>query len=285
MANYVEKNSQKTLRKNREKSLFENRFKKYRISQFMAALSLTAGLLGGSGAFAEQTDVVSTVDENVSAAIKSQLSLIAPNALPFAKISATPVSGLYQVQLGMDLIYMSADGRFLMNGHMIDLQEGVNLTEAKQAELRTKMMGKIAVSSMIVYPGKASDKGLKGRYLTVFTDIDCPYCTKLHNEIPALNEAGITVRYLAYPRAGVGSESFNKAVAVWCSDKPVEAMDKAMKKQTIEMKNCQNPVVEHMKQAQIFGVNGTPNIILDSGDLLPGYVPAEKLIEIFKNPA
>lgn len=224
------------------------------------------------------------VSQDVQSGIQGQLQKMIPNA-PQAEITKTPVDGLYQVALGMQIVYMSADGKFLLNGSLIDLERDANLTKAASNAKRKQAMQKIPESSMVVYPGKDTDQSETGRYMTVFTDIDCPYCTKLHKEIPQLTEAGVTVRYLAYPRAGVGSESYKKAVSVWCSSDKAKTMDSAMNKQTIATKSCENPVQAHMLEAQRFGVNGTPNIVLDNGELLPGYVPAQELIKIFKNPA
>jgi len=218
---------------------------------------------------------VATADDKQ--VIQAQLNKIIPNA-PQAQIEPSVVSGLYEVSVGPMVIYMTADGQYVFNGSLINLETRENLTDTAKSEARKEAMSKVAIDSMIVYPAKGDEK----HHITVFTDIDCPYCHKMHKEIPALNEAGITVRYLSYPRAGMGSPSYKKAVSVWCSDKPAEQMNLAMKGQAIEPKNCKNPVAEHMQQAQVFGVNGTPNIILDNGAMLPGYVPAKEVIKILQ---
>ncbi|MDA3806750.1 MAG: DsbC family protein [Thiomicrorhabdus sp.] len=218
---------------------------------------------------------------NVSAAdttaIEAQLKTLLPNA-PEAVITATPIEGFYQIQVGMTVVYMSRDGKYLLNGNLIELETRENLTDLAKSVARQSAMQKISESSMIVYPAK----GKQTHFITVFSDIDCPYCAKLHKEIPALNEAGITVRYLGYPRSGIGSPSYHKAVSVWCAKDSLKAMDSAMLGKPVENKVCVNPVRDHMMQAKYFEVNGTPNIILDNGDLLPGYVPAKELIKIIK---
>jgi len=208
-------------------------------------------------------------------AIEAQLKTILPNASD-AIITETPVAGLYQVQVGMTVVYMSTDGKYLLNGGLIELETRDNLTELAKSGARQSAMQKISESSMIVYPAK----GKQNHFITVFSDIDCPYCAKLHKEIPALNEAGITVRYLSYPRSGMGSPSYHKAVSVWCAKDSVKAMDNAMLGKPVEHKVCVNPVRDHMMEAKYFEVNGTPNIILDNGELLPGYLPAKELIKI-----
>lgn len=209
-------------------------------------------------------------------AIKTQLKKMLPNESDVANalITATPLRDLYQVQIGMMVVYMSEDGRYLFNGNLIDLPSRSNLTAMAKNKARAEAVSQIDSASMIHYPAKGDQKHL----ITIFSDIDCPYCVKLHKEIPALNAAGVSVRYLAYPRAGFGSASYDKAVSVWCAKDPVKAMDKAMLGGSVERAVCVNPVREHMMHAERFGVNGTPNIILDNGELLPGYVPAQELL-------
>ena len=219
--------------------------------------------------------------ENDTSAIQERLQTIIPNDAKNAEITATPVPGLYQIQIGMTVVYMSKDGKHLVNGNVIDLDTNKNLTKETQNKARKLALSNIAESSMIVYPAKEGKDKAK-HTITVFTDIDCPYCAKLHKEIPALNEAGVNVRYLAYPRSGMGSPSYFKAVSVWCAKDSVKAMDDAMVGLPPENKQCQNPVREHMIQAQIFEVNGTPNMILDSGELIPGYAPAKEIIKLLK---
>lgn len=238
---------------------------------------VSSSLMVAGSAYAE-------VAEKDKKAIQAKLQQIIPNA-PQSEIAETPVKGLYEVKIGMDVVYMSANGQYLFQGALVNLQTKENLTEKRKSEIRKTAMAKISVDSMIVYPAEIGEAGQKERYMTVFTDIDCPYCHKLHKEIPALNKAGITVRYLSYPRAGVGSPSYQKAVSVWCAKDPAKTMNMAMTKKTLETKQCDNPVKDHMMQAQVFGVNGTPNIVLDNGELLPGYVPAKELIKMMKNPA
>jgi len=225
---------------------------------------LVTGLCSGA-VFADEKQV-----------IQAQLKKIIPNA-PEADIQPSVIEGLYEVSVGPMVIYMSADGKYAFNGSLIDLDTRENLTELAKSKARNEAMAKIPESSMIVYPAKGEQK----HFVTVFTDIDCPYCHKLHKEIPALNEAGITVRYLAYPRSGMNSPAYFKAVSAWCAKDPAKAMDDAMNGKGLEKKQCDNPVTMHMQQAQYFGVNGTPNIILDNGRLIPGYVPAKELIQIF----
>lgn len=207
--------------------------------------------------------------------IQQQLLKIIPDA-PQAQIEPSVIEGMYEVVVGPLVIYMSADGKYVFNGSLIDLETRENLTDTAKSGARKVALGKVSESSMISYPAKGKQKHV----VTVFTDIDCPYCHKLHKEIPALNEAGITVRYMAYPRSGPDSLSYFKAVSTWCADNPAKAMDDAMTGKNVPTKKCDNPVLMHMEQAQNFGVNGTPNLVLESGDVIPGYVPAKELIQL-----
>ncbi|MBO1922933.1 DsbC family protein [Thiomicrorhabdus sp. 6S3-12] len=245
------------------------------------AKKLLGGLVLGSvmlSAYA-QTPADQPDQAHDFSAIQKQLQTMIPG-LDHFDIQPTGIKGLYQVILGVDVVYMSEDGQFLVQGDLIDLQNKVNLTRQVSMQQRIKALAGIPEASMWIYPG--DEKAQRKATITVFTDIHCPYCRKLHLEVPELNKAGVTVRYLAYPRAGAASQSYTDAVSVWCADKPLEALDQVMKGQKVAEKQCDNPIKQHMQLAQFFQVNGTPNILVDDGRLIPGYVPAKELIkEIF----
>jgi thiol:disulfide interchange protein DsbC len=112
----------------------------------------------------------------------------------------------------------------------------------------------------------------------VYTDVDCPYCARFHRDVPALNEAGVKVRYLLFPRTGVGSESYHKAVSVWCASDRVKVVGIAKAGGKVEPKKCDNPVEKHMELGAEIGIQGTPAIVFDNGKMLPGYVPAPQLL-------
>ncbi|HPY42277.1 MAG TPA: DsbC family protein, partial [Thiolinea sp.] len=135
-------------------------------------------------------------------------------------INPTPINGIYEAKFGTELIYVSADGRYFFSGDLIDGSNRTNLSEQSRTVERKAMLAKVEDKDAVVYPAKGEQKHL----LTVFTDVDCGYCRKLHTEVPKLNEAGVTVRYLAYPRAGIGSESYKKIVDVWCADNKQDAL-------------------------------------------------------------
>lgn len=188
-------------------------------------------------------------------------------------VTEAPVKGLYEVVYGSKLYYVSIDGRYLFNGELFDLQSRTNLTEQKLATARLKTLANIDESSLVVYKAKGKEKHV----ITVFTDIDCGYCRKLHSGMAKMNELGITVRYMAFPRAGIDSPSYNKAVSVWCSKDRNKAMDLAKSGATPEVATCDSPVKKHYEMGQMLGVTGTPALILEDGTLMPGYLPPEQL--------
>jgi len=150
-----------------------------------------------------------------------------------------------------------------------------NTTEAKRAEVRLKELSAIAEDSMIVFAPKETR-----HTLTVFTDIDCDYCRKLHSEMAELNGHGIKVRYLAFPRAGLDSPSYDKAVTVWCSKDRNQAMSSAKSGENLKKKTCDNPVKQHMALAKKLNVKGTPTLMLEDGQIIPGFVPVDRLIKL-----
>lgn len=191
-------------------------------------------------------------------------------------VNPTAIPGFYEVVMGSQIIYLSEDGQFAVQGDVINLKDRDNLTEKRRGDLRAKAIQAIGEDKMVVFAPAGEVK----HTVNVFTDIDCGYCRKFHQEMKAYNDKGIKVRYLAYPRAGEGSESFNKAVAVWCADDRQGAMTKAKQGENVESKPCDNPVKEQFELGQLIGVRGTPSIVLENGQLVPGYVPADRLAQM-----
>lgn len=190
-------------------------------------------------------------------------------------VKESPLKGIYQVSYGTKIFYISLDGHYLFSGELIDLKNQTNLTEKNRGALRLKTLKEIDESSLIVYKAKGEEKHV----ITVFTDIDCGYCRKLHSGMAEMNELGITVRYMAFPRAGIGSSSYNKAVSVWCAKDPNKAMDAAKGGAMPETATCDSPVKKHYETGLALGVNGTPAILLQDGTLMPGYLPPQVLAQ------
>ncbi len=162
---------------------------------------------------------------------------------------------------------------------MIDMGSRKNLSEIAQRLVRNGII-KEKLKDPIVFKAKDEKHVIK-----VFTDIDCPYCAKLHREVPKLNEKGITVEYLMFPRAGIGSKSYDKAVSVWCAgDSAAQqvAMTTAKERKPLDEKKCDNPVEAQYKVGQEIGVTGTPALVTATGRLIPGYMPAERLVKMLE---
>jgi thiol:disulfide interchange protein DsbC len=212
-------------------------------------------------------------DENT---IKASLA----KSMPTMKIDAikpSEVKGLYEVLVGTNVFYVSDDGKYLIEGHLIDIVAKKDLTEGKLSESHVKAIKKLGTDKMIIFKPKTS------KYtVTIFTDIDCGYCRKLHSEIDSYMAEGITIQYIFFPRSGKDSESYKKAVSVWCADDRKAALTAAKKGETIKAKTCDNPVDEHMKLVGEFDLNGTPTIVSEKGTVYPGYLPAKQLAEMLK---
>ncbi len=231
------------------------------------AASLLAALFISSGVAAADGGVSPEVVERLT----QKLSTVLPNMTPDSVVN-TPVKGMYEVMFGARLFYVSEDARYLIQGSMIDLERRENLTEPRIAQAKVKAVADIGEENMLIY-GLPEAK----HTVTVFTDIDCGYCRKLHSEMEQINANDIRIRYLLYPRAGKNSESYLKAVSAWCADDPKTALTTAKLGNPIPNRTCENPVDEHMELGRMFGLQGTPALILDDGEMIPGYVPADRL--------
>ena len=188
------------------------------------------------------------------------------------QINPSPVEGLKELITNKGVLYASPDGQFLMQGTLIDLNNRSNLTEQALNGVRQSGL-KEYEDSMIVY--KAPEEK---HSITVFTDISCGYCRKLHRELDDLLESGITVKYLAFPRGGMQGSGYADLMNVWCAKDQQEALTEAKSgADTQIVKDCSAPVAEHYQLGQSFGISGTPAIILEDGTMIPGYQPAAAL--------
>jgi len=234
--------------------------------------------LGLAGVFLALLSSQVAADAN---AIKKSLAQILPDA-EVGSVHETPVPGLFEVLIGTDVIYISKDGRYMVQGRMIDLQTKEDLTEksprlaaARKEEAKERVLAikKIGEDQMIVFAPDGPTK----HTITVFTDIDCGYCRKLHSEMAGYNAEGIRVQYLFYPRSGLDSPSYDKAVSVWCADDRKTAITDAKAGKEIPSRKCDNPVKAHLELGEKLGVSGTPAIVLENGEMVPGYVPPKRL--------
>jgi len=188
-------------------------------------------------------------------------------------ISAAPVAGMFEVIVDGKELYVTADGSHLFSGSLWQVDKRINLTEASRSERRVRELPAYGAEHRIVFAAENPQ-----HRVTVFTDIDCGYCRKLHESVAAYNQAGISVEYILFPRGGLNSPSFDSAVSVWCADDNREALTLAKRGQPVSPKICENPVGEGFKLGLRIGVNSTPTIVTDSGKLMLGFVPPDQLL-------
>ena len=204
-------------------------------------------------------------------AIEERMRTLAPSANSIA-VSETPIEGILQVQINGDIIYTSADGKYMFQGRVIDLDTREDLTESAKAAIRRELIAEMDTTRQITFAPPQPKYSLM-----VFTDIDCGYCRKLHAQVEEYNQQGIAINYMSFPRAGIGSRSYEKAVAVWCADDQQDAMTQAKLGSEPDPDQCENPVAEQYQLGIELGVTGTPALLTSNGQLIPGYVPPEKL--------
>ena len=241
----------------------------------MKKLALAAALFGA--AFNLSANGVAAVSSDpIEAKIVAEFEKIGLSVS--GSITETPVKGLYEVLTNRGVLYSTADGKYLVQGTLLDLQNKENLTEVALGKLRIEGVKQFS-DSMIVYPAK--DEKYK---VTIFTDITCGYCRKLHRELDDYLDAGITVQYLAYPRAGIPSKGFDDLQDIWCAKDNAKAMTDAKSgKDVVDVAACDAPIKEQFEMGQSFGINGTPAIILEDGTLIPGYQPASQLKQVLES--
>jgi thiol:disulfide interchange protein DsbC len=210
---------------------------------------------------------------------RAALLKLLPPGSKLDDLRPSPIPGIYEFMQGAEVSYMTADGKYFLDGNLYDMDTRENLTEARRSVARAALINAIPESQMLIFSPK------NPLYtVTVFTDIDCPYCRKMHSEIAEYNKLGVRVRYMFYPRTGPGTESWHKAEAVWCSADRNAALTRA--KAGVELaptKSCgPTPVQRDYELGQSIGVRGTPAMITENGDYLPGYLPPQELVQKLK---
>jgi thiol:disulfide interchange protein DsbC len=217
------------------------------------------------------------VSDSARDKIRAHVEALFPNQ-PIDQLSASPVSGLCEVRVAHTVFYASQDGRYLVMGDILDVSRGPedrSLTEVSRRASRAVLFQSLKGHALARY----IPKQVKG-VLNVYTDPDCGYCRKLHEEIPALMDLGIQVNYLAFPRQGVGSPTYEKLVGVECAKDQKGAMDKVMKDESVPLGTCKNKVEAAYKMGQRLGINATPSMVFSDGTLAVGYRPAQELADL-----
>jgi thiol:disulfide interchange protein DsbC len=194
-------------------------------------------------------------------------------------ITDSPLPGVYQVQVGSRIAYISADGRYLLQGDLYDIETSRNLTEATRASSRIDLLAGVPADQMMVF---SPSEGEPKHTITIFTDIDCGYCRQFHREIEQVNNLGIEVHYLFYPRTGPNTDSWAKAEKVWCSGADLRnaALTRAKLGGEVPEASCDTtPVGSHWDLGHEIGVTGTPSVIAPNGEVIGGYMAPDMLLE------
>ncbi|HET8818753.1 MAG TPA: thioredoxin fold domain-containing protein [Xanthomonadaceae bacterium] len=206
-------------------------------------------------------------EANAREAIRS----IAPK-LQVDRVADAPIDGFQQVVVGGQVVYVTDDGRYLLQGTLLDVAAREDLNEAAMSDLRRELLAAVPEEDRIVFAPKDPEYTV-----SVFTDVDCGYCRKLHGEMADYNAQGIAVEYLAFPRMGPGSENFDEMVSVWCADDRREALTRAKAGGEVTGGDCTSPVAMQYALGQRLGLTGTPMILAPDGSQLGGYVPPQQL--------
>ncbi|MEO9523953.1 MAG: DsbC family protein [Marinobacter alexandrii] len=243
----------------------------------MSARNHVKNVVMGAALLAGVVAVAPSTAGEVEDGIANRLTTAVPG-LKVLSVRESEAPGLYEVQSNNgDTIYTTADGQYLLTGDLLKItNDGIaNVTEEARASQREQTMADFGDDGVIRFPAEGEQKAV----INVFTDIDCPYCRKLHEEVPQLNAYGITVNYYAFPRSGPGTPSFTKYESVWCAEDQQAAMDAAKGGRSVASASCENPVLEQYQLGGRVGVTGTPAIVLEDGNMVRGYVPADNLAQ------
>ena len=259
---------------------------KFVAKEEMAEISQPETSLGENNVVVKVPEPMSSISEEVSkpsdAIEQSVLSMLktARPDIQFTFLGESPMPGVYEVQvMNGPLLFVHEQGEYLFQGGLLQVKESgiVDTMEARQAINRSEIFATRSTDDMIIFKPEGESKAI----MNVFTDVDCGYCRKFHQEVPELNAMGIEVRYLAFPRAGIPSGSYDKIAKAWCAEDQQDALTKVKSGRTVDVEVCEdNPVAEQYAFGTELGVTGTPAIILMDGTLIPGYQPAKKFAEV-----
>lgn len=241
----------------------------------LSRLALVPLLALAASAFA-QSDAV---DPAIEKQLRARLG--APEVgLTVLNVQTSELPGLYRVQIDQGpMVYSTASGEFFIVGDLYAVGTGglINLAEQQRANDRKEALAKVPMAQKIVFPAEGETRA----YIEVFTDVSCFYCQKLHKEVPELNRRGVEVRYLAYPRQGIGSPGFRQLASAWCADDRQATLTQFKNRESLEENVCPgNPIAEQFALGQQLGVRGTPAIVTEDGEMIPGYRSADDLLAI-----
>lgn len=241
--------------------------------------SLLLGLVAVSVAHAAEEKKKDAELEKAKQTISASLQAAKPG-ITVSSVESSVIPGLYKTMIGDGpVVYATADGKFFVAGEVFEVSPGkiVNLTDQERNVDRAKVVAGIDKKDSIIFAPKGDVK----KVMYVFTDVDCGYCQLLHSKVAEYNDLGIEVRYLAYPRAGIGSKSYNKIASAWCAKDPNDALTKLKNRQEIPENVCaDNPVAAQFDLGRKIGLSGTPALVFEDGQLIGGYVEPARLLEM-----
>jgi thiol:disulfide interchange protein DsbC len=206
--------------------------------------------------------------------VRDVLKQLSPG-IAIDRIGPAQIPGFREVVAGGQVVYVSDDGKYLFQGGLLDIGKRKDLSEAAMAKLRVDVLKTLPVSDRIVFAPAGKPK----HTVVVLTDIECGYCRKFHSDIAEYTKRGIEVEYMAFPRAGIGSNDYRKMVAVWCADDRRKALTDAKNDRPIAMKSCPNPVNMQYAAGLRMGLEGTPMLLSTDGQFLGGYLPPDALLQ------
>lgn len=242
-----------------------------RFSSFLpaAAACLSLGVTAVAAAEAGADQVSQEELDQVRSRVSGMFDMIDPE-----DVHTSPIAGWYTIQKGSIVAYVSGDARYLLQGDLIDLESQTNLSEAARNEARRELMASVSDDQVIIF----APEGEPEYKVSVFTDVECTYCRRLHSQIDEYLARGIEVRYLLYPRNGPASRAWGTSEAVWCARDRNNALTMAKLDRDFESTECDASIVQHhYAMGREVGLSGTPAIVLEDGTLISGYLPPDQL--------
>ncbi|WP_298581677.1 DsbC family protein [uncultured Luteimonas sp.] len=224
----------------------------------------------------EQVEQVQTTPGTPEDRARQAIESINPD-IRIDAISAAPLEGFQEVIVGGQALYVSDDGNYLLQGSLFDIRAKRDLSQAGVADVRRRLLAAVPASERIIF-APANPKYT----VSVFTDVECGYCRRLHQDIAEYNKRGIAIEYLAFPRMGIDTPDYRLMVSVWCAKDRRKALTDAKEGRDVPSASCENPVARHYELGQRVGLTGTPMIVTASGVSMPGYLPPDALLSALR---
>lgn len=246
---------------------------KFPVFALLCALSLSA-CAQTAPAGADKAAAPPKADAGTEKRVRAALAKIAPKA-ELDRVAPAAVAGFTEVITEGQTVYVSNDGRYLIQGSLFDIDKKEDISQLGLSVVRRAELSKIPATDRIVF----APVGPAKHRVAIFTDIECGFCRKLHEDIAEYNKRGIAIEYLAFPRAGLQSADGVAMQSVWCASDRRKALTDAKAGRPVPPTACKNPVADQYESGRRMGLTGTPMIINEDGLMLPGYLPPDKMLE------